>query len=118
MYADYAFYMGIYHGEKVACEDWLQAERNAAAFLDSLTCGRIHQPASEPVRFAVCAVAEVEQRYAGALSRVPGLKNAGNDGYSESYEDSAALRSAYDADRLAAADLYLPRSSPLRYAGV
>lgn len=92
----------------------------ADAWLDRLTFGRLQRgaPVDDSVRMACCAVAEVSYRWLQVESeRSPGLASFNNDGYSESYAtgaDSAALR---EADILAAADLYLPRSHPLRYAG-
>lgn len=120
MYADYAYYQGTYFGSLLTEEQWLAAAREADAWLDRLTFGRLQRgaPVDDAVRMACCAVAEASYRWQQAeTERAPGLASFNNDGYSESYTtgtDSAAQR---DADILAAADLYLPRSHPLRYAG-
>lgn len=120
MYADYSFYQGTYLGSLLTEDQWVTAAREADAWLDRLTFGRLQRgaPVDDSVRMACCAVAEVSYRWLQVESeRSPGLASFNNDGYSESYAtgaDSAALR---EADILAAADLYLPRSHPLRYAG-
>ena len=57
----------------------------------------------------------VDARLAAGRSR-PGLAAFNTDGYSETL-NTAALTAQYTADMQAAADIYLPRSHPLRYAG-
>lgn len=73
----------------------------------------------DAVRMAACAMAEVAGRYQTAVAeRTPGLASATNDGYSESYTGTAAdLVEQKQAELQAAADLYLPRTHPLRYRG-
>ena len=121
MYADYAYYQGTYHGTALTEEQWPAAAREADAWIDRLTLGRLHHgaPVDDAVRNACCAMAEVAGRYqTAAAERTPGLASATNDGYSESYAGTAAdLAAQEQAELQAAADLYLPRTHPLRYRG-
>ena len=121
MYADYAYYQGTYHGTALSEEQWPAAAREADAWLDRLTLGRLQRgaPVDDAVRMAACALAEVAGRYqTAAAERTPGLASATNDGYSESYAGTAAdLVEQEQAELQAAADLYLPRTHPLRYRG-
>lgn len=120
VYADYDFYTDVYNGKAIPAGDWPALAMRASAYIDALTFGRLAAGAEidDAARLAVCAVAEAERRWAQAEARPMGLASASNDGYSESYSDSARLAAQRDTDRLAAADLHLPRSHPLRYAGV
>lgn len=121
MYADFSYYQGAYLGTQLTEEQWPAAAREADAWLDRLTFDRLRQGASvdDAVRMAACAMAEVAGRYQTAASeRTPGLSNATNDGYSESYAGTVAdLEAQKQTELLAAADLYLPRTNPLRYRG-
>ena len=115
MYADYTYYQGTYHGTALSEAQWPAAAREADAWLDRLTLGRLRRgaPVDDAVRMAACAMAEVAGRY-----QTPGLASAANDGYSESYTGTAADLAAQEQTELqAAADLYLPRTHPLRYRG-
>lgn len=120
MYADYSFYQGTYLGSLLTENQWVTASREADAWLDRLTFGRLQRgaPADDAVRMACCAVAEASYRWHQAeTERVPGMTSFSNDGYSESYTTGTDSAAQQEADILAAADLYLPRSHPLRYAG-
>ena len=121
MYADYAYYQGNYCGTALTEEQWPAAAREADAWLDRLTLGRLQRgaPVDDAVRNACCAMAEVAGRYqTAAAERTPGLASANNDGYSESSTGTAAdLAVQKQAEMTAAADLYLPRYHPLRYRG-
>ena len=121
MYADYAYYQGTYHGTALSEAQWPAAAREADAWLDRLTLGRLQRgaPVDDAVRMAACALAEVTGRYQTAQAgRKPGLAGFNNDGYIENYAGTAAdLTAQEQAEMGAAADLYLPRSHPLRYAG-
>lgn len=121
MYADYAYYQGTYCGSLLTEEQWPAASRAADAYIDRITFDRLRHgvPVDDAVRMAACAAAEVTGRYQTAQAgRKPGLAGFNNDGYSESYAGTAAdLAAQEQAELQAAADLYLPRSHPLRYAG-
>lgn len=120
MYADFAYYQGAYLGARLTEAQWPAAARQADAWLDRLTFGRLRRgaPVDDAVRMACCAMAEVISRWQQAeADRTPGLAGFNNDGYSESYAAGTDQAAQREADILAAADLYLPRSHPLRYAG-
>lgn len=120
MYADFAYYQGAYLGARLTEAQWPAAARQADAWLDRLTFGRLRRgaPVDDAVRMACCAMAEVISRWQQAeADRTPGLASFNNDGYSESYAAGTDQAAQREADILAAADLYLPRSHPLRYAG-
>lgn len=121
MYADYVYYKITYQGGLLTEEQWPAAARTADAWLNRLTFGRLRHgaPVDDAVRNACCAMAEVAGRYqTAAAGRTPGLASATNDGYGESYAGTAAdLAVQEQAEMIAAADLYLPRSHPLRYRG-
>ena len=100
---------------------WMPAVREACAYLDSITFGRLKcgAPVDDTVKLAACALADVAARYQAAKADErsrPGLAAFNTDGYSETL-NTAALTAQYTADMQAAADIYLPRSHPLRYAG-
>ena len=121
MYAEYTYYKSTYGGTLLTEETFPAAERAAAAYIDGLTFGRLQRGAAadDAVKRAVCAVAEVQGRYDCARAERPaGLSAATTDGESESYRSDAELAADLAREKQAAADLYLPRSHPLRYAGV
>lgn len=121
MYADYVFYVEAYGGENIPPLDWPRISRHADAYLDRLTYNRMKNGAvvTDAVRMAACAVAEVMHRYEETQTANPaGIKSESVGGQSVTYEDVAALSERYEAELLEAVDLWLPRSDPLRYAGV
>lgn len=121
MYADYAYYSAAYCGSLLSEEEFGHAVRAAEAYVNALTYGRLLHgaKADNAVKSAVCAVAEAIHRSNAARTSAPvGVSATSNDGISESYRSPAELESSAAAEKLAAAELYLPRSHPLRYAGV
>ena len=121
MYADYVFYVEAYGGENILPLDWPRISRHADAYLDRLTYNRMKNGAvvTDAVRMAACAVAEVMCRHEETQTVNPaGIKSESVGGQSVTYEDVAALSERYEAELLEAVDLWLPRSDPLRYAGV
>lgn len=124
MYATYDYYQGAYLGALISSDDWPRYERDASLYIDKLTYERlITDPlkVTDRVKSAVCAVAEVLKRQEDAESKScesAGVKSFSNDGYSESYSGVADIRRSYEKLKLDAVDLWLPRSDPLRYAGV
>ncbi len=121
MYADYVFYVEAYGGENIPPLDWPRISRHADAYLDRLTYNRLRNGAvvTDAVRMAVCAVAEVMHRYEETQTANPaGIKSESVGGQSVTYEDAISSAARYDADLMGAADLWLPRTDPLRYAGV
>lgn len=86
MYASLEFYRSKYCNGRdplLSDNDFLHYEQKAAAVLNRLTFGRIHE-ADDNVRFCVCAVAEQMQ----ADNAHNGISSENNDGYSVSYTDS------------------------------
>lgn len=121
MYADYVFYTGAYCGEAISPVDWPRIARRADAYLDRLTYNRLRNGAvvTDAVRMAACAVAEVMHRYEETQTANPaGIKSESVGEQSVTYEDAISSAARYDADLMGAADLWLPRTDPLRYAGV
>ena len=121
MYADYVFYVEAYGGEGIPPLDWPRISRHADAYLDRLTYNRLRNGAvvTDTVRMAACAVAEVMHRHEETQTANPvGIKAESVGGQSATYEDAAASSERYEAELLEAADLWIPRSDPLRYAGV
>lgn len=119
VYTDYRFYTEVYGGTAVDAARWPGLALRASAFVDRLTYGRLAAGAdvTDAVCMAVCAVAEVEAQL-DAAGAARGVAAESNDGYSVTYEGGAARAAQAGADRLAAAELFLPRTHPLRYAGV
>ena len=121
MYANYVFYVEAYGGEGIPPLDWPRISRHADAYLDRLTYNRLRNGAvvTDTVRMAACAVAEVMHRHEETQTANPvGIKAESVGGQSVTYEDAAASSERYEAELLEAADLWIPRSDPLRYAGV
>lgn len=122
IYADYEFYTATYGGNQIKEADWTRTAREASAYIDQLTFGRLTghpERVTEEVQMAVCAAAEVVGRYKAEATGIrPGVKSASNDGYSETYADTTEMQKSRKTDLWEAADLYLPLSHPLRYAGV
>lgn len=68
---------------------------------------------------AVCAAAEVVERYQTALTQqAAGITSESVGGQSVTYRSSTELEAGKRAQIGQAASLYLPLSHPLRYAGV
>lgn len=121
MYADYVFYVEAYGGENIPPLDWPRISRHADAYLDRLTYNRMKNGAvvTDAVRMAACAVAEAIQRHKKTQKVNPaGVKSESVGGQSVTYEDAVSSAARYDAEMMEAADLWLPRTDPLRYAGV
>lgn len=120
-YADYDYYVKTYGGSSVSSTDWPAASRDASAFLDILTYGRLKghpERVSDEVKMAVCAAAEASARYtAAASSHAAGVASESVGSQSVSYLNGEETGKAKQQEMLAAAGLFLPRSHPLRYAG-
>lgn len=98
MYADYSFYRSPFGGSFLSEAEFPALERRAELHIDLITLGRLrHQPITDQVKMAVCAVAEVLKRYEQterAAETAVGLKSENNDGYGVTYQDPAAARAA------------------------
>lgn len=120
---DYGYYTSVFLGAAVSETDWPRAIREACAFVDQITYSRLQRLAKIPeeAQLAACAVADVVQAKRAAMDKInaaAGVKSFTNDGYSESYADAAQLSDDFARRMADAAAVYLPRSHPLRYAGV
>lgn len=122
IYADYEFYTATYGGDQIKEADWTKTAREASAYLDQLTFGRLQghpERVTEEVKMAVCAAADVVGRYgAAAVSSAPGIASESVGGQSVTYRSSSEQEAGKRAELYHAASLYLPLSHPLRYAGV
>lgn len=112
VYADYDYYLNEYSGNAVAEADFARLSRQASAYLDSLTCGKIRGTWVDDsrVKDACCAVAEVVQKQEQGGE----VASESNDGASVTYVTGNATpeQRMYNA-----ASMYLSNTG-LLYAGV
>lgn len=85
-YVDYDYYRGAYFGDAVPEADFLRLSRQASAYLDQVTFGRIQGKwvTDSRVKDACCAVVELMRREEQGGE----VASASNDGYSETYVTS------------------------------
>ena len=122
LYADYDYYQSTYHGTLISAADWPHREREASAFIDRITFGRLRNgwEVTADVQNAVCTVAEkleLLETQTQASSAVR-LASENTDGYAVTYRSPAEAQQARNAALLDAAGMWLPADEPLRYAGV
>ena len=120
-YADYTFYTGIYGGDQLTKELFSKLSEKASAYIDRITYQRLIHGAkiTDNVKMAVCAVSEVyAKRQEQESNRPIGVQSENVDGYSVSYANNEEYISFWNKRVQEAADLFLPLSDPLRYAGV
>ena len=120
---DYTYYSVEYGGTAVEHDGFPRVMREACAYVDQITYGRLHGLLEIPdeARLAACAVADVVQAKYAAMDKLgaaAGVKSFTNDGDSESFADAAQLSDDFARRMADAAAVYLPRSHPLRYAGI
>lgn len=101
-YVDYNYYRGVYFGDAVPVADFYGLSRQASAYLDQVTFGRIRGGWEQDsrVKDACCAIVNIlyRQEQGGEVA------SASNDGYSETYVTSGRTT----AQRMyAAAEQYL-----------
>ena len=126
LYATYDFYQSTYHGTLISAADWTHREREASAFIDRITFGRLRHgwEVTADVQNAVCAVAEklqlldTNEALQIQAARAAGVSAENTDGYSVSYKGPAETQQARNSALLDAASLWLSTDEPLRYAGV
>ena len=112
VYADYDYYLNEYSGNAVAEADFARLSRQASAYLDSLTCGKIRGTWVDDsrVKDASCALADIlhAQEQGGEVA------SESNDGASVTYVTGSATpeQRMYNA-----AAMYLSGTG-LLYAGV
>lgn len=112
VYADYDYYLNEYSGNAVAEADFTRLSRQASAYLDGLTCGKIRGPCADDsrVKDACCAVAEVmyKQEQGGEVA------SESNDGASVTY----VIGSTTPEQRMYSTAVMHLSSTGLLYAGV
>ena len=122
IYADYEFYTTTYGGNQIKEADWTRAAREASAYIDQLTFGRLQgypERVTEEVQMAVCAAAEVVGRYQAAVTQnAAGVASESVGGQSVTYRSSTEWEVGKRTEIGQAVSLYLPLFHPLRYAGV
>lgn len=112
VYADYDYYLNEYSGNAVAEADFTRLSRQASAYLDSLTCGKIRGTWVDDsrVKDACCAVAEVMQKQEQGGE----VASESNDGASVTYVTGSTTP---EQRMYSTAVMYLS-STGLLYAGV
>lgn len=103
---DFAFYSDDYNGTVIPDDSFPACVRDAEAFVNQITFGRIHKYDLREddlvcVKKAICAVAEFDVKE----EERRGKSSESNDGYSVSYSDSSEAE--YNRRKVAAADMYL-----------
>ena len=70
VYADYDYYLNEYSGNAVAEADFTRLSRQASAYLDSLTYGKIRGPWVDDsrVKDTCCAIADILLDFTGTLT--------------------------------------------------
>lgn len=112
VYADYDYYLNEYSGNAVAEADFTRLSRQASAYLDGLTCGKIRGPwvYDSRVKDACCALADIlhAQEQGGEIA------SESNDGASVTYVNSSTTQE----QRLYNIAVMYLSSTGLLYAGV
>lgn len=112
VYADYDYYLNEYSGNAVAEADFTRLSRQASAYLDSLTCGKIRGTWVDDsrVKDACCALADIlhVQEHGGEIA------SESNDGASVTYVNSSTTQE----QRLYNIAVMHLSSTGLLYAGV
>lgn len=122
IYADYSYYKDTFQGSCITEAEWPACAREASAYIDCVTYGRLKghpERVSDDVKMAVCGVAEaVFTQNSINSSHVAGIASESVGKQSVSYISQEDARTAKAREMRAAVDLYLPPSDLLRYAGV
>ena len=111
VYADYDYYLNEYSGNAVAGADFVRLSRQASAYLDGLTCGKIRGTWVDDsrVKDACCAVAEAMYKQEQGE-----VASESNDGASVTYVNSGTT----PEQRLYNITAMYLSSTGLLYAGV
>mgnify|MGYP002796510762 CR=1 FL=1 len=121
-YVDYAFYKDSFLGRRISESDWDPFAKDASAYIDLITLGRLkNRPdlVSDNVKMAVCAAADVFSYYDQlSSSRPSGVASESVGSQSISYEGTADTQKNKKRELRDAVSLYLPPENPLRYAGI
>lgn len=121
-YADYSYYKDTFRGSRIPEAEWPACAREASAYIDGITFGRLkYHPewVTDDVKMAVCGVAEaVFTQNSIVSSHAPGISSESTGKQSVSYISPGDAQMAKKKEMRAAVDLYLPPSDLLRYAGI
>jgi len=108
IYADYAFYTDVFHGDAIPEEIFIRCATRASDYIDQITMNRaqdyvlLHPDKSVPVKKACCALAEQYMQIyeAKARSMVEGGEIASESvgGHSISYRSSLETAATLEAD--------------------
>lgn len=116
MYADYEYYAKVYLGTEISEEDFPRLSLRAGDYIRYITKGRATD--TEPVKNAICAVAEryqtIERARAAALGGVKASETVGN--WSVAYRSGSEISAAYGTELYAIASMYLGNTG-LLYRG-
>ena len=123
MYATYEYYQSTYGGIAIPEDQWPAFARQADAYIDQATFGRLRRgwAVTDQVQNACCALADVaynQYQVAEKFRSKRGLQSESVGKQSVSYQSQADMDAAFRQERADVLNLYLPSWSPLRYAGV
>lgn len=112
IYADYAYYTGIYAGTAISSDAFATYARRASAFIDRLTYNRLNTgyPVTDAVKMATCAVADAMKASAEAeqaATHSVTVKSESVDGDSSTYQSPEDIREALETQWAEAAEQYL-----------
>lgn len=87
-YVDYNYYHDTYSGKLIDADSFSHAEKEAEAYMDAITFGRVRRLDEIPecVKDAICSAAEIMHQYLDG--RMSPAKSESNDGYSITYADA------------------------------
>jgi hypothetical protein len=112
IYADYAYYTGIYAGTAISSDAFAASVRRASAFIDRITYNRLNTgcPVTDAVKMATCAVADAMEASAEterAAIHSAAIKSESVDGDSTTYQSPGDIREALETQWAETAEQYL-----------
>lgn len=118
-FADYTFYTDVYYGTSLTAQEFPQAAERATDYLNYITRGKA--TATEPVKRACCALAEIYQTItkakASAASAGGEVQSEKVGSYSVTYRSGAETEASYEASLYQAAQMYLAHTGLLYRGG-
>jgi len=119
IYADYSYYVGEFMGNVIPNESFNSAARDASAFIDNVTMGRINfdtlsDDIKAKVKNACCAVAELTYKHENDSPAVSS-ESVGN--HSVSYAVTAKSGVEKEREKMRKVNLYLSHTG-LLYRGL
>lgn len=114
-YVDFKYYQDSYRGDVLTATSFDTAERDAEAYLHTITFGRVRNMEEIPdsVKKAICSMAEVVHRRIEEKSNT--VSSESNDGYSVTYV-TATKEEDYKKELLSKAKMWL-NGTGLMYKG-